>query len=117
MGLFILFNNFLHDFAVALWLCSVITAYFLEKEVIKDGSETALKFLLKIYKKWTGVFWISLIVIFITGIIRAVSYSRFEWIESAGNLQVGILIFKHILFTVVVITGIVYWIRLGKRVE
>ena len=117
MGLFILFNNFLHDFASALWLCSVGIVYFLEKEVTKDGSKTAHEILSKVYLKWRWLFWLSLVVVFICGTIRAISYRRFEWIESAGNLQVGILIFKHILLTVIVITGIVYWIRLGKRVE
>ena len=116
MGLFILLNNFIHDFAVALWLCSVIMAYFLEKEVVKDGSETALSIFRKMYGKWTKFFWLSLAVVFITGGIRAVSYRRFEWIESAGNMQIGLLLFKHILFLVIVVTGIIYWLKLKKRV-
>jgi membrane protease YdiL (CAAX protease family) len=109
MAIFVMLNNYLHDVATALLLCSALIIFWLAKENKKD------KIVVNIYKKMRKLAIISFVWIIIGGFIRAIFYKNYEWSDAVGKGQVSILILKHIIIFTFVILGIVFWIKLEKK--
>ena len=116
MAIFVMLNNFFHDFAVAiLFSALVIVSYLYKKYVNKDiATSDQLNILREIYTYLKRLIAIAWIVIIFGGIIRTVAYKEYEWIEAAGKGQITALIIKHILLVALVIWGIIIQKRLNK---
>ena len=112
MIILLMLNNFLHDLSAAGWFVGTVLLWsILRKKDQGSKSETVVADLLK-----TLLFMMKLsfagVVIF--GVIRAFAYGSYEWNAAAGQSQITLLIVKHVIFTGIVVLGVVYYIRARK---
>lgn len=117
LGVAIMFNNYAHDVATALLAASVFTLHAVVRIQAVENSPTGTRFFLKTYDAMMKLVRFSLWWIVLGGIPRTIFYTSFEWANAADKLQIPALIFKHILFVVVVVWGIIAWKRLKRRVD
>lgn len=110
-----LLNNYLHDLSSACWFVIVIVAWFLYQEIAREGSETAFKIWQRFFGKANILFCVSLVLVMVSGVFRAIYYQRMEWVESLGTKQVYLLLMKHLFFAIMVFSGIFVWHRLARR--
>jgi hypothetical protein len=59
----------------------------------------------------------SIAWIVLGGIPRTIFYTRFEWANAAGRLQITALVVKHVVAFGLVAFGAWFWLRLRRRVE
>ncbi len=117
MAIFVMLNNFFHDFAVALLFACLLVMTFIDKAVQQHSMEAGLDFLTHLYRWLSKVIIASWIFIIAGGIIRTLAYEEYEWMESAGRGQVLALVIKHILLVTFAVAGIVLQRRLKKRIS
>ncbi len=115
MAIFVMLNNFFHDFTVALLFSSLFILSVMLKYYEKDGSLKNIEFFRHLYKSMTKVIIGSWIFIIVGGIIRTVNYYEYEWMEAAGKGQITALIIKHILLITLVVWGSIIHVRLKKK--
>lgn len=114
MSVFIMLNNFIHDFVVALLFSILLVMNWIYSQSNKKNFQVRKEFAKDIFdylNKSTIWIWVLIIV---GGIIRTVSYKEYEWSEAAGKDQIPALIIKHILLVILVIFGTLLQFRLRK---
>lgn len=115
MALWILLNNFLHDFSAAGWLFGSVLLWAILKK--RSQFENSTRFANSMTKTVLYLMNISVVGIIVFGIIRAVAYKSFEWSVEAGNGQLTLLIVKHVIFTVIFIAGLIQYMKALKIVK
>ncbi len=114
MSVFIMLNNFVHDFAVALLFSILLVMYWIYSQTKKDNFSSTKDFAKKIFNYLNkSTIWIWALILF-GGIIRTISYKEYEWSEAAGKNQIPALVVKHILLASLVIFGTMLQFRLQK---
>lgn len=108
MAELIILNNWLHDFAAAILLVSLVFIYIFQKKYFP------LKIARLVYSKIKPLIISSWIFIIAGGVVRTITYSKFEWAEAAGRGQVAALAIKHVILFVIVIAGIYFQLKLKK---
>ena len=108
MGVLIVLNNWLHDFAVAILFVAFAFIYIFQKKYFP------LKTARLVYSKIKPLIIASWVIIIAGGVVRTIAYSKFEWAEAAGKGQVVALVIKHIILVLIVIAGIYFQLRLKK---
>ena len=98
-------NAYIHDFASALWLSSLLVIYLTNRFTPPSGSE---EFFLGFKKEFFYISIGSLIVILLTGIGRTILYKSGEYGEDSERRRKEILIVKHILGVIIYGAG-TYW--------
>lgn len=114
IAIFVMLNNWFHDFAVAMLFCSLILLKLIYLKTQEQPNAIWIPFardLAKSFNRVTRVCWAMLIL---GGIIRTVAYENFEWEEAAGSGQVAALILKHMLLVSLIVWGTIYQFRLRK---
>ena len=114
IAIFVMLNNWFHDFAVAMLFCSLILLWLIYRKTQEQPHAIWLPFarnLAKSLNQVTRACWAMLIL---GGIIRTLAYENFEWEEAAGSGQVAALALKHILLVSLVIWGTIIQFRLRK---
>ncbi len=106
--LLIMVNNLLHDLSVAMFFCSSIVMIILVRDRMADSVAKAFKTM-----KITTVTSFILIILF--GIGRTLTYRNFEWYHAVQNGQVTVLIIKHILFVLMIVSGGFIYFRLRNE--
>lgn len=114
MAIFIMLNNFFHDFAVALLFACLLVMTFIYQSAREEGSAVAMKFSFDLSRWLNKVIIGSWTFIIIGGVIRTLAYEQYEWMEAAGRGQVIALIIKHILLVSFVIGGTILQVRLRR---
>ena len=115
MAIFVLLNNFLHDFSAAGWLFgSVLLWSMMRKDISNPGAE---RFVAESLKTVLFLMRLSLAGIVVFGVVRTLAYKTYEWNAAAGQSQITLLIIKHVIFTVVFAVGLVYYIGARKLVR
>jgi len=115
LAIFVLLNNFLHDFSAAGWLFgSVLLWSMMRKDISNPGAE---RFVAESLKTVLFLMRLSLSGIVVFGVVRTLAYKTYEWNAAAGQSQITLLIIKHVIFTVVFAVGLVYYIRARKLVR
>jgi len=95
-------NVFVHDFASALWLATILAVYWIERAASSPGVEEILFGL----KKEFFFFGIgSLVVTLLTGAVRTLTYAEGIYGVDAEKMRKRILIVKHIFAFVIYGTG------------
>ena len=116
MAIFIMLNNFFHDFAVAILVSALVIVSYLYKtynnEIYSIEQTDIFRNMYNYLKRLMAVAWI---VIILGGIVRTLTYKEYEWVEAAGKGQIAALIIKHILLITLVIWGIVIQTKLKKE--
>jgi uncharacterized membrane protein len=98
-------NAYIHDFASALWLATVLVVYWTHSYRIPAGTEA---FFSSFKKDFFIMGVVSLAVIMITGIGRTYTYKKGEFGAESEKKRKEILIVKHILGFIIYGAG-TYW--------
>lgn len=114
LAVFVMLNNWFHDFAVAMLFCSLICLRIIHRRVCEQANAAWLPFargLASSFNRVTYACWAALILL---GIVRTLAYRSFEWEPAAGSGQVTALVLKHILLVAIVLWGTASQLRLRK---
>ncbi len=115
MGIFVMLNNFFHDFSVRLLFASLILVDFLYRRTKGVLDESKIIFFKDMYSRISKVVIACWTFIIIGGIIRTLAYEKYEWMEAAGKGQIAALIVKHILLVSFVVWGVIIQRRLKRE--
>lgn len=115
MALFVLLNNFLHDFSAAGWVFGGVVLWSVVRQLPPGGRPGDVA--VRVLKTVLLLMRISFFGIIVFGVIRTLAYRKYEWNAAAGEGQVVLLIVKHVLFTVIFVVGLVYYLRARKLVR
>ncbi len=115
MAIFVMLNNFFHDFSVAILFASLMVLTFVHRNMGDRPSDEILQFARLLYRWMNRLILGSWAFIIVGGIIRTLAYEQYEWMESAGKGQIAALIIKHILLVSFVLAGTWLQVRLRKR--
>lgn len=109
-------NNYLHDFAAAIFLVSAIMLYVFGSHAVKGAADSpgAAKYFLYAYEKLKFLLYASVVWIIAGGIVRTIAYKRFEWMPAAGRGQIPALVMKHILIFAAIAFGVWFWSKLRQ---
>ena len=114
MAVIVMINNYLHDLATAVFAVSALATYFLLRTTtfkkIPDALSPVVKGLIRV-----GI--VALVWTLAGGVVRALAYRRYEWMEAVGRDQVPALIVKHVLLVSVVIAGLVVFYHVRRLVR
>ena len=114
MAVLVMLNNYLPDLATAVFAVSTLAAYFLRRSpAMRDAPVSVRALAMSLVR--VGIF--SLGWVLLGGVIRALTYRRYEWVEAAGRDQVTALAVKHVILVCLVIAGLValFGLRRGIR--
>jgi len=90
----IILNAYIHDFASALWLVTVLLVYWVGRYVPPPGSE---EFFFQVKREFFFLGGGSLVVILLTGIGRTIAYRSGLYGDKAEKVRKVLLVIKHIL--------------------
>jgi len=109
--LFLTLNGFIHDFASAMWVVSIIIVYFLRRKVFGRQKEVSMD-LLDLAKLFRLILVGSIVVIFLTGVVRTIAYNYFV---KQTTVHTYAVIGKHIILISLAVLSFVYvWGAIGK---
>ncbi len=117
MAIFVMLNNFFHDFAVAvLFACLMVLAFVYRKMAAGAGPEL-IAFFRDLYRWMSRLIVIAWVWIIVGGIVRTLAYEEYEWMEAAGKGQIIALAVKHVLLVSFVIGGTWLQLRLKRSLK
>jgi uncharacterized membrane protein len=114
MSIFIMLNNFFHDFAVAMLFACLLVLVYIQRLAKSRDFEQQQAFAFGVYRALSKIIIACWVIIVVGGVIRTLAYQEFEWMESAGRGQVLALMIKHVLLLTFVIFGTALQLRLRK---
>ena len=104
-------NNYLHDLATAVFAVSALAAWLLCRSPAARAAPEALG---AVIDGLVRVGIVSLVWTLAGGVVRALAFRRYEWMEAAGRAQVPALVVKHIILVAFVIAGVVALARVRR---
>jgi hypothetical protein len=117
LGVAIMMNNYFHDVATALLAASAVALWLMLRQYeASAGGPEAARYFLAIHARMVKLARFSLAWIVLGGIPRTIFYTRFEWANAAGKLQIPALIVKHVIAFALVAGGAWFWVQLRRRV-
>ena len=118
MAILVMFSNYFHDLATAIFAVSAVTAYLLQRTLAMQVASTAVqpvdRSLRPVVRGVQRMGYYSLAWTLLFGSIRGLTYREYEWVEAAGRNQVPALVVKHVFLVALVITGVVFLYRLRR---
>ena len=114
MAILVMLNNYFHDLATAVFAVSSIAAWLFLR-ALANGADHAI--LQPVVRGLVKVGFGALAWVLVAGAFRAWAYRDYEWVEAVGKDQVPVLVVKHILLVTVVAVGIVFLIKVRRRVR
>ena len=111
MAILVMFSNYFHDLATALFAVSAVTAYLLRRSLAMQAAPTTLQ---PVVRGVVRVGYGALAWTLVFGYVRGLAYRKYEWAEAAGRDQVAALVVKHIFLVILVIVGCVMLYRLHR---
>jgi hypothetical protein len=111
MAILVMFSNYFHDLATAIFAVSAVTAYLLQRSLAMRVAPEPLQ---PVVHGIQRVGYYSLAWTLVFGSFRGITYRNYEWVEAAGRNQIPALVVKHIFLVALVITGIVFLYRLRR---
>lgn len=117
IGILVILNDYFHDFATAVAIVASYMMLLLVRYVQRNDREGPRRFLVAVYPKTIHVTGGLVVLLLMAGIVRAFTYSSFEWDHTIGAEQVWLLIAKHIVMFSVFGYGLYLWIKMYKVVK
>ena len=117
MAIFVMLNNFFHDFSVAVLFACLMVLWFVHRMMAAEPSGELRAFYRDLYRWMNRLIIGAWVWIIVGGIIRTLAYEDYEWMEAAGKGQVAALVIKHILLVSFVVGGTWLQIRLKKTLR
>lgn len=114
MSIIIMLNNLLHDFSVAVLFSTLLIMMFLYDRFNKKQCLNLYQELYRWLKKIQLAAWFFIIF---GGLVRTLTFTKFEWIEAAGKGQIIALILKHIILISLVIAGLIIQNNLKNKLK
>ena len=111
MAILVMFSNYFHDLATAIFAVSAVTAYFLQRSLAMQTAPAAVQPVVRGIQRM-GYYSLAWTLLF--GSIRGITYREYEWVEAAGRNQVPALVVKHVFLVALVITGVVFLYKLRR---
>jgi len=115
IDLLIILNNFFHDLASAMWFCGTLTLLALLRAGRQDRRPDVVDFSRQLLRKVSKVTNISLALVVLGGVVRAINYQKYEWLPALGRDQVVLLVVKHIMLTGIVVGGLYLQVRMARQ--
>jgi hypothetical protein len=103
MAVLVMLNNYLHDLATAVFAVSALAAYFLLRSPAAREAPAAVQ---PVIQGLVRVGTIALLWTLAGGVVRALAYKRYEWMEAVGKAQVPALVLKHVILVSFVVLGV-----------
>ena len=114
LGVFVMLNNFFHDFAVALFTCAVLGRGALWRAAL--GAPAVARPLVEALDRFARRMTVaSLVGLVLFGAVRVWGFERFEWIPAVGRAQVPALAAKHVLLASLLLYAVVTALRARAR--
>jgi hypothetical protein len=113
MAVLVMLNNYLHDLATALFAVSALAAFLLLRSPATREAPAALQ---PVVAGLVRVGFIALAWTLAGGVVRALAYRRYEWMEAVGRDQVPALVVKHVILVSLVVAGLVVLRRVRRSV-
>ena len=117
LGILVMLNDYFHDFATAIAIISTYLMLLLLRHVQNDDKAGPKDFLLLIYPKAVHITGGIVALLLMAGIVRAFTYSWFEWDPVVGSDQVWLLMAKHVVMFSVFGYGLYLWIKMHKVIK
>ncbi len=111
MAILVMFSNYFHDLATAIFAVSAVTAYLLQRTLAMQTAPAPLQPVVRGIQRM-GYYSLAWTLVF--GYIRGLTYRQYEWTEAAGRDQVAALVVKHVFLVALVIAGLVFLYRLRR---
>ncbi len=111
MAILVMFSNYFHDLATAIFAVSAVTAYLLQRSLAMQASPATVQPVVRGVQRM-GYYSLTWTLVF--GYIRGLTYRQYEWTEAAGRDQVAALVVKHVFLVALVIAGLVFLYRLRR---
>jgi hypothetical protein len=113
MAILVMFSNYFHDLATAIFAVSAVTAYLLQRSLAMQAAPATVQPVVRGIQRM-GYYSLAWTLVF--GYIRGLTYRQYEWTEAAGRDQVAALVVKHVFLVALVIAGLVFLYRLRRLV-
>lgn len=111
MQLFITINNFVHDFAAAMWLASIVVVVLLRRQ--NEGKVRDVSFiLLALVKTYVKILVASIVLIMLTGVVRTSTYNYSAKQSAVHTYAVAL---KHVLLISLAVVSVVYVLKVVKK--
>jgi hypothetical protein len=118
MAILVMFSNYFHDLATAIFAVSAVTAYLLQRTLAMQTApateQSVDRSLRRVIRGVQRMGYYSLAWTLVFGSIRGLTYREYEWVEAVGRNQVPALVVKHVFLVALVITGVVFLYRLRR---
>ena len=117
VDILIILNNFFHDLAAAMWFCGTLCLLLLYRQAGSTAVAVGRQLIRNLFFKFRQVTNLSMAVVLLGGVVRALNYQQYEWFPALGRGQVTLLVIKHILLLVIVVGGVALQLRLSRRLR
>ena len=117
LGILVMLNDYFHDFATAIAIVLSYVMLLFVRYAQHNSQKGLTEFLLTIFPKAVHVTGGIVILLLMAGIVRAFTYSDFEWNYALGGEQVWLLVAKHIVMFSVFGYGLYLWIKMYRIVK
>lgn len=113
----IVINSFFHDMATGVWLAVLFIMHVVSvRATMIDDFPQGLAFIDSIMDQLWLATVISFVVIIITGFIRALTFRYYGWTGDVARNRKKLLLFKHIILGIIVVSGLYLQYTLMMRV-
>ncbi len=104
-------NRYAHDFTSAMWVCGCILIWRLCTETKREGALAETKAVLsRLIGNLKALTLPSLVITLVSGGIRALTFSKYEYEGEITTSVIAVLIVKHVFFAAVVAWGTgIHW--------
>lgn len=111
MAILVMFSNYFHDLATAIFAVSAVSAYLLQRSLAMQTAPVTVQPVVRGIQRM-GYYSLAWTLLF--GSIRGLTYREYEWVEAVGRDQVPALVVKHVFLVALVIVGVVFLYRLRR---
>lgn len=107
-------NRYAHDFTAAMWVCGSILIWLICREADRAEASGDSGRMLQRLAGRIGLMTVpSLVISLATGGVRAVTFTRSEYVGEVTGALVTILVIKHVVFAALIAWGV--WVHVRSR--
>ena len=87
MAILVMFSNYFHDLATAIFAVSAVTAYLLQRSLAMQTAPATVQPVVRGIQRM-GYYSLAWTLVF--GAFRGITYREYEWVEAVGRNQVSL---------------------------
>lgn len=101
-------NSFIHDVATGTWISTLLLITLLHFETRGPAWAPVAALVPHLKAQFMALTWASLVIIAVTGVVRAITFKRFGWTGDVAKDRVRLLKIKHAFLGTTFLGGTVY---------